>query len=407
MTVSLIRKLYNTAFSVTFMGISDWFKKEKEPKLIEVSLDLLENWIEEKKIETRDEEGIFVNSVKKRIKNLLDELEYEIEVLERVDLSEKKEVERARHIIEENLNNYINYVKKLKENLETVEITIWMSSDMLVKKIHAVFLEFEKRSMKSFQKATILVGKEIEAVKNSIAEFFKDFNRKIKENKKLMENSHVIFFVDDKLKELGKIKDVKEEIMNKIQTIDSNIKKFNKMVNQIHAEIEAVKKSQEYLDEIAEEEKIKNQKAEVEKKIYELKQAIDFKELTRIFHSNKKEMEMIKKFREDFQTVFEDVSVFMEFLKISNLLTEIVSFDINRIIEMKKEIADSEDKLELKISSEIVVKNSEAERLKREIGELEKEKTKEIGRTEKLEENKEDIINLIKEKLKEINVILV
>ena len=28
MTVSLIRKLYNTAFSVTFMGISDWFKKE-------------------------------------------------------------------------------------------------------------------------------------------------------------------------------------------------------------------------------------------------------------------------------------------------------------------------------------------------------------------------------------------
>jgi len=389
------------------MGISDWFKKEKEPKLIEVSLDLLENWIEEKKIETRDEEGIFVNSVKKRIKNLLDELEYEIEVLERVDLSEKKEVERARHIIEENLNNYINYVKKLKENLETVEITIWMSSDMLVKKIHAVFLEFEKRSMKSFQKATILVGKEIEAVKNSIAEFFKDFNRKIKENKKLMENSHVIFFVDDKLKELGKIKDVKEEIMNKIQTIDSNIKKFNKMVNQIHAEIEAVKKSQEYLDEIAEEEKIKNQKAEVEKKIYELKQAIDFKELTRIFHSNKKEMEMIKKFREDFQTVFEDVSVFMEFLKISNLLTEIVSFDINRIIEMKKEIADSEDKLELKISSEIVVKNSEAERLKREIGELEKEKTKEIGRTEKLEENKEDIINLIKEKLKEINVILV
>ena len=387
------------------MGISDWFKKE--PKLIEVSLDLLENWIEEKKIETRDEEGIFVNSVKKRIKNLLDELEYEIEVLERVDLSEKKEVERARHIIEENLNNYINYVKKLKENLETVEITIWMSSDMLVKKIHAVFLEFEKRSMKSFQKATILVGKEIEAVKNSIAEFFKDFNRKIKENKKLMENSHVIFFVDDKLKELGKIKDVKEEIMNKIQTIDSNIKKFNKMVNQIHAEIEAVKKSQEYLDEIAEEEKIKNQKAEVEKKIYELKQAIDFKELTRIFHSNKKEMEMIKKFREDFQTVFEDVSVFMEFLKISNLLTEIVSFDINRIIEMKKEIADSEDKLELKISSEIVVKNSEAERLKREIGELEKEKTKEIGRTEKLEENKEDIINLIKEKLKEINVILV
>ena len=407
MTVSLIRKLYNTAFSVTFMGISDWFKKEKEPKLIEVSLDLLENWIEEKKIETRDEEGIFVNSVKKRIKNLLDELEYEIEVLERVDLSEKKEVERARHIIEENLNNYINYVKKLKENLETVEITIWMSSDMLVKKIHAVFLEFEKRSMKSFQKATILVGKEIEAVKNSIAEFFKDFNRKIKENKKLMENSHVIFFVDDKLKELGKIKDVKEEIMNKIQTIDSNIKKFNKMVNQIHAEIEAVKKSQEYLDEIAEEEKIKNQKAEVEKKIYELKQAIDFKELTRIFHSNKKEMEMIKKFREDFQTVFEDVSVFMEFLKISNLLTEIVSFDINRIIEMKKEIADSEDKLELKISSEIVVKNSEAERLKREIGELEKEKTKELGRTEKLEENKEDIINLIKEKLKEINVILV
>ena len=405
MTVSLIRKLYNTASSVTFMGISDWFKKE--PKLIEVSLDLLENWIEEKKIETRDEEGIFVNSVKKRIKNLLDELEYEIEVLERVDLSEKKEVERARHIIEENLNNYINYVKKLKENLETVEITIWMSSDMLVKKIHAVFLEFEKRSMKSFQKATILVGKEIEAVKNSIAEFFKDFNRKIKENKKLMENSHVIFFVDDKLKELGKIKDVKEEIMNKIQTIDSNIKKFNKMVNQIHAEIEAVKKSQEYLDEIAEEEKIKNQKAEVEKKIYELKQAIDFKELTRIFHSNKKEMEMIKKFREDFQTVFEDVSVFMEFLKISNLLTEIVSFDINRIIEMKKEIADSEDKLELKISSEIVVKNSEAERLKREIGELEKEKTKEIGRTEKLEENKEDIINLIKEKLKEINVILV
>jgi len=389
------------------MGISDWFKKEKEPKLIEVSLDLLENWIEEKKIETRDEEGIFVNSVKKRIKNLLDELEYEIEVLERVDLSEKKEVERARHIIEENLNNYINYVKKLKENLETVEITIWMSSDMLVKKIHAVFLEFEKRSMKSFQKATILVGKEIEAVKNSIAEFFKDFNRKIKENKKLMENSHVIFFVDDKLKELGKIKDVKEEIMNKIQTIDSNIKKFNKMVNQIHAEIEAVKKSQEYLDEIAEEEKIKNQKAEVEKKIYELKQAIDFKELTRIFHSNKKEMEMIKKFREDFQTVFEDVSVFMEFLKISNLLTEIVSFDINRIIEMKKEIADSEDKLELKISSEIVVKNSEAERLKREIGELEKEKTKELGRTEKLEENKEDIINLIKEKLKEINVILV
>ena len=116
---------------------------------------------------------------------------------------------------------------------------------------------------------------------------------------------------------------------------------------------------------------------------------------------------MLKKFREDFQTVFEDVSVFMEFLKISNLLTEIVSFDINRIIEMKKEIADSEDKLELKISSEIVVKNSEAERLKREIGELEKEKTKEIGRTEKLEENKEDIINLIKEKLKEINVILV
>ena len=95
------------------MGILDFFRKTKTEKTEpeKIIFDELEDWLEKKKIETEENDVVFSRDIQKIIKKVCLDFEEEIEVLEKIDLSEKKEHEKAKLIIEENLNYYVNYLQ--------------------------------------------------------------------------------------------------------------------------------------------------------------------------------------------------------------------------------------------------------------------------------------------------------
>ena len=106
------------------MGFWDFFRRKKqEEKLEKKKISFLEitSWISAYKSKNKEKEKKFLGIVKNRIFKLADELEEEAEVLENLDLTEKREQEKIKLVVRENLNKYAYYVRKLAETLKAPE----------------------------------------------------------------------------------------------------------------------------------------------------------------------------------------------------------------------------------------------------------------------------------------------
>ena len=151
------------------MGLFGLFGKKDEK--VEIILDTeVRDYVKEKKAEVQNEKQVPRNKILENMVKLISELEAEIQEIEKIDLNERKADERAKIIIKDNLNNYVVYLRQLISNLSQVNQEEF---ENIPKKINEVFSDFERKSLISFQKATFLIGKELEKVRESIAKFFR------------------------------------------------------------------------------------------------------------------------------------------------------------------------------------------------------------------------------------------
>ena len=106
------------------MGFFNLFKKTKRKEEIKkqtVNLEEFHNIIQKNKEENKKREVEIHEEIKKILSNIEEELIIKNESLKQIDLDSKKERERIKSIVKENLSNYIIYVERLIKKIKSIQ----------------------------------------------------------------------------------------------------------------------------------------------------------------------------------------------------------------------------------------------------------------------------------------------
>lgn len=385
------------------MGILDFFRKKPEVKIEKLSMNNLDSWIQDKEEQNKAKEESLVQEIKNRILNLIDELENKKQVLYSIDISGKKVEERAKLIVKENLNHYIANLDKLLKELGTIQED---NLDSLIKETESIFLDFEKRSSLNFEKATFLIGRELEDVRKSIADFFTFLNRIIRENHDLIESSNLIPEIELKLNEFNELTALNLRIEKNLLDNLEKIIAFQKKVKLIDSEIKSIRNSEEYGKEKQEEKEIQERKHELEKEIYSFKEMIDFKKLANIFHYDPKKMNTINDYKMNFLASFQKNNGFplISILDEANINDSLILKKINDIKQKNKEIEKNINELDNQEEKTIELLEKNIKSLNLDIFNLNQENLKDKKRQEKIKEKQSELKDLIKNALAKLNV---
>jgi len=326
------------------------------------------------------------------ILQLNSELKGHISTLRNINIDEKKEPERLKFIVKENLNHYISCLQKLMDELESLAI----DRDYF-EKISVIFENFRKNSINAFEKATILIGKEIDDVKNSIKAFSESFNSIITSNKDAFEREKTANQLKNLMLRLEDEKNAGQQIENSMQNLEDNLKGLEKQKLEREKRLEEIKKSSEYKELLEEKEKLRKNTGELDNEIFSLKQDIDIKYLSKYFHYEKKKSQILKEYTENFKSALENDNN----LQIAQIIKEIKpDFDIERIKETRLKAGKLKSRQEAPIEAQIKAIEDDIKRLSLEAlgmqGSIEQEKSR-IGKFhEKASQTTRDIENQAK-----------
>ena len=380
------------------MGIWDIFKKKKEepPQLQKLSQEELQEWLKTKQEEISKQEQQLFNEVKEKINKLAQELTEEISALNQVDFEKKKEREKIKAIVQENFRNYIIKLERLINKIQEIE-----NSSNVINQINKIFYDFEKRSKPNYEKATYLIGKEMADTKESIKSFFRDIERIVKNNQKQIEESQIVKEIKEEVEKYKQIQETNSKIIEEIEEQVQKINKIKGILQKYKEDKEEIKNSQVYHEKERKIKQLEIKKQELETNKTKLKQLISFKSLTNIYHKNQKEMGILKEYRENFKQTFnktrgEDL---FNLLKDSSLYTEEMSNLIQKINNIKQELSNTKIEHTELNSLDNSIKNLEYEIEQITLNKENREKTQ-----TKFKENKEDILESLKKKLRSLNI---
>ncbi len=385
------------------MGIFDFLRKIVEKNKVNesqsenVSLSEIDNWINNKTKNIDDKNKDIFSLIQKRVSVLEQEIKDKIITAEKVDIRAKKSDERIKVLVEEGRIKYIELVKNILDDLTNLEEKELEKS---VGEINRIFTDFNKKAHINYERATILIGKEMADIRDSLKSFSREVLNIFNENKDIASSLNTIRNVKLKLKQKEEHESNLSRIEEAISSLDNKIIKKSNESKEIISRIEEIEKSPEYLDK---ESKLKSLKLDLNKEFNELIALIDFKELARFHHTFEDRMEVINSYRNKFQLSFEkdNGNSIISLLDSANLNNEKISDKINKINKKKEDIAKLESEKRVDKIPEL---NFEKEKLLLEINELKRAKEKEEKRHDKANKNKDDIINEIRSELNKIGV---
>jgi hypothetical protein len=376
-------------------------KQDSSPKKEEITFHEARVWIENKEKEIKNKENEIFSEFKKIINQFVNELDEKIIFLGDINVESKREEERVKSIVRGNLKSYIHQVKNLKENLNKLND---ISLDKLIGSINKILVDFHQKSHINYQKAAFLAGDKMANTKNAINNFSKSLAEILDEDKELIDSSRTISLIKEKLGHLDENEGIVAEIDEKISSISGKIKENKKNEKIISEKIEKIKKSKEYVENQKREEEVKQNLIILEKEIHQLKTIIDFKALGNAFHADRKKMDMIKDYRENFEDSFQKDygTTIINLLKEVGMNTSIIIAKAQQIKREREEIEKIEKKEDE--TKELMVKR---EKLNLEIKNLDEEKSTLLKKDERTKANKEELTNSIKEKFEKIGVIVI
>ncbi len=302
------------------MGFKDIFKKKKEATINRIPFSEIYNYAEEMHKGLIKRKDAFHNSVNERTSKLVDELRGSADELDNLDWDKIKEEDRVKLIVKENLGNYIRYIRKLGNDLE-------LNKD--IEKIGKILSDFDRKAGISYGKSTFLIGKELAATKESIRNFLRDLDRIYKDNEEVIRKDKLFSDMKSKLEELNDLNESESRVRDEIKELNLEIDGKDKEKESLKKEIERIRKSPESINREERRQNLEDSKKDLLRKIGKAKESIDFKRLARIWHTNEKEMDYVKRYRDDFEEAFNENK--------GMLLTLINSLDnreeINEILE--------------------------------------------------------------------------
>ncbi|MBI2449285.1 hypothetical protein HYV49_03230 [Candidatus Pacearchaeota archaeon] len=378
------------------MGFFDFFKKEK-PAIKHASFDELDSIILKKKQEIRINELKVIEYIKNRVSLLLNEFDKEIISINNVNLNDKKDDEKFKLIVRGNLDRYADHLINLRYNLAKMQF-----DDMDdIKKIDSAFQDFEKKSFMNFEKATFLIGKEIGEVVDSIKRFFTDIKKITGDNKEIIDDLKAIGRTNKIIYEIKGFEQIKINLVSDADNIRNNINNLMEEIGILRANMEDIAISRKYNEWLIKKKEFDAKKDKLKLEISELREKIDFKELARIYHSNEKQMGIIKEYRENFHQAFEKDDG-ERILSIIDKDKEEIKEIIDKIIKTRKGITEYDAGADAVLERENKIREIEDK-----IRELTNEKLKIEKKIQKTEEKIKDAKSILKQETIHLNLELV
>ena len=387
------------------MGIFDLFKKLAGKKEIEeiviekIGFFELEDWVEKKKKENELKEKEILAIISEKIEISTKELREKIGILESVDVKSKREKDHIKEVVDSSRRSYIKSVEDFLEDLNYLEI----DSFDVMKKINKIFFDFNKGSYKNYERATILIGKEMGSIRESLRVFSRELIKTFDDGKGIIDSFKKIALISSQLDMIFTLEGTLKKISETTLLLGEKIKIKEEENEKLLKEIEEIKRGQGYLENIRNRKKIESLKEELKNDIFKLRQVIDFKALANFFHINEEQMKILKKHREDFQTNFQkdNGKIIIDFLDESKLNNEIILEKINLIRAKVEEISNHENEVK---EDETLEFGFQVKRVVMEIDNLKIDKVKEEKRDEKIKTNREELIDSLKQELGKMNV---
>ena len=190
--------------------IFDFVKKIFENKEVEeikkekIAFSDIQGHVEKKRKETEIREKEILGLIRERINTLNRRIEEKIDLLKKADIDSKKAEDRIKYITKEGRKEYIELIEFFINNLNNLKEN---KLEKTILDIDTVFLSFNKSSRISYEKTTILIGKEMEDIKNELKFFSKELINLFDENRKIANSFDTISLIELKFRQLEKIKE--------------------------------------------------------------------------------------------------------------------------------------------------------------------------------------------------------
>ncbi len=390
------------------MGIFSFLKKKPKEKETDkataetLSFSDIGAWIEKKGKENEEKTKEVISHVKEKIDIFGNELRQKIIALNEFNIEEKKgkETERVKNIVSD---SRIQYVESLEQLIERLKITKEESMRDFIDRINKVFFDFDKTSSKNYERVTILIGKEMANIKESLKTFSKSLVKTFDEGRPIITKSNALSKIKEKLEEIPPMNKDIEKINEEAEELGKKMKSEEEEQKDIKKKLEETKKSSDYLENLSTQRKIESLRDETKKELSELRNIIDFKSLVSFFHINLDQMRTVREHREDFQTNFQkdNGETITKRLDEAKQSTEKTQEKTKQIREKIQETLELEEKLK---EDETKIIEKQINNMDLEIENLNTEKEKTLARYERSKEEKEELINSLKQKLKGMDV---
>jgi len=392
------------------MGIFDFLKKKKQEleslEKEKVKFEDITSWISKKRESEKIKEKQVLSQIKEVIFELIQELNEKSEILAKVDISKRKEDPRLKEVVIDNLEKYKDSINQLIEKLEIVKEKQHSELNIFINEINKILEDFQKRSKSSYERATILIGKELGDIKETLSNFFRSLNRIISENESILIHLRILKTIEQNLNELDNVRKEKEIILTSLKSLKESQLELETKKGQVEKQIETRKKSNEYFNEKEKKHLALEKKKEIEKNILKLKNFVDFKYLEKIHHTNPKKMNVIKSYENDFNQILEkENKELFDLINEQDKGKDKTSDITSQIENINQELKEINTLLGTKDSLEII--EAEIKNLNSSINEIESEELRNIKRTETLEENINSIKKEIASEITKMNVELV
>lgn len=388
------------------MGIFNFLErfgkeKEVEPNVLEkLTFSEIGSWLEKKKNENELNEKEVLDFVKEKIRDFNADLRKKIILLSEFDVESKKAEERIKGIVTDSRIQYIESVRNLMSNLENIKETKFSG---FTKRVDKAFFDFDKASSKNYERATILIGKEMASIKSEIKNLSRNLLEIFNSNKEIPELFQKIELIKSELNSLDSIQKRITGISEITESIDEKINQLKKENRRLLEEIKWIKQSENYKNMLDKKEKIVLLEKELKEEIFVLKQLIDFKVLTNFFHINPEQMKIVKNHKEDFYVYFmkDSGKSIMSLLDEAKLNKDIILEKVNLILDKIRKLTGCEKEIQKDEVQDISFK---IKKVSLEIDELKTEKIKEEKRSERLKANKEEVMELLMGEVRELGV---
>ncbi len=298
------RKPYISNNLLAIMGFLNIFKKKptttEETK--SATTEELPNYLETKLQETKEKEKEILEKINDNLILFYEDIEEKTKILESFSLEEKKVELRIKIIVKQGFKKYLEQVSILINELKkTNHQSLTEAKTNLIKIIN----KFYKQSNTFYQQANYLIGDELFVTKTRINKLENFLIETFNNNAKTINTLTTITSLKSKLKNLGTSKENLVQVKNELKYLDKNIEQNNQKISNLREQIKQAKTSKEYLDNLKAKEQLSKLQSEKIQLIQILNKSINMKSLSNLYHSNEKQINIIKNYKNNFSEAFQ------------------------------------------------------------------------------------------------------